>query len=230
MINRTQTGDAHDTKERLFEELAVVGKAFANEKRLQLLGVLTQGERTVDVLARTVDVGLTTVSSHLQVLKSSGLVTSRREGTRIFYRLAGDDVAALFVALRSVAARRSANVERAIEELFAAHDAGSVEVVSRPELVELVGHDGTTIIDVRPMEEFRAGHVPGARSVPLDELPQRLEEFASSAAIVAYCRGAQCVMAYDAVHVLRAHDRSARRLEDGMIEWSLAGLPVEVGA
>lgn len=222
--------DAQQAKERLFEELAVVGKAFANEKRLQLLGVLTQGERTVDVLARTVGLGLTTVSSHLQVLKLSGLVTSRREGTRVFYRLAGDDVAALFVALRSVAARRSANVERAIEAFFAEHDASSVDIVARPELVELVGRDGTTIIDVRPTEEFQAGHIPGARSVPLDELPQRLDEFASSAEIVAYCRGAHCVMAYDAVHLLQAHDRSARRLEDGLIEWSLAGLPVEVGA
>ena len=217
-------------RDRLFEELAAVGKAFANEKRLQLLGVLTQGERTVDVLARTVDLGVTTVSSHLQVLKSSGLVTSRRDGTRIFYRLAGDDVAALFVALRSVAARRSANVERAVEELFAAHHAASVDVVSRTELIELVDRAGATIIDVRPAEEFRAGHIPGARSVPLDELPQRLEEFASGTEIVAYCRGAQCVMAYDAVHLLHTDDRSARRLEDGLIEWSLAGLPVEVGA
>ena len=222
--------DVRPNRDRLFEELAVVGKAFANEKRLQLLGVLTQGERTVDVLARTVELGVTTVSSHLQVLKLSGLVTSRREGTRVFYQLAGDDVAALFVALRSVASRRSANVERAVEELFAAHDAGSVDVVSRSELLDLVGRDDATIIDVRPTEEFRSGHIPGARSVPLEELPRRLEEFASGAEIVAYCRGAQCVMAYDAVHLLRAHDRSARRLEDGLIEWSLAGLPVEVGA
>ena len=222
--------EAHSSKERLFEELAVVGKAFANEKRLQLLGVLTQGERTVEVLAHTAGLGVTTVSSHLQVLKLSGLVTARREGTRVFYRLAGDDVAALFVALRSVASRRSANVERDVEALFAAHDASSVDLVSQPELLELVGRDGATIIDVRPMEEFRAGHIPGARSVPLDELPQRLEEFASNAEIVAYCRGAHCVMVYDAVHVLHGHDRSARRLEDGMIEWSLSGLPVEVGA
>ena len=224
------TMDEQTSKDRLFGELAVVGKAFANEKRLQLLGVLTQGERTVDVLARTVGLGVTTVSSHLQVLKLSGLVTSRREGTRIFYQLAGDDVAALFVALRSVASRRSANVERAVEELFAAHDASTVDIVSRPELLELVGRGDATIIDVRPTEEFQSGHIPGARSVPLDELPSRMEDLASSAEIVAYCRGAHCVMAYDAVHLLQAHDRSARRLEDGLIEWSLAGLPVEVGA
>ncbi|HSP30383.1 MAG TPA: metalloregulator ArsR/SmtB family transcription factor, partial [Ilumatobacteraceae bacterium] len=168
--------DEQTSKERLFEELAVVGKAFANEKRLQLLGVLTQGERTVDVLARTVELGVTTVSSHLQVLKLSGLVTSRRDGTRIFYQLAGDDVAALFVALRSVASRRSANVERAIEDLFAAHDADSVDIVTRPDLLELVSRDDAPIIDVRPTEEFQSGHIPGARSVPLDELPRRLEE------------------------------------------------------
>lgn len=217
-------------KHELFAELAVVGKAFANEKRLQLLGVLTQGERTVEVLARTAGLGVTTVSSHLQILKLSGLVTSRRDGTRIFYRLAGDDVAALFVALRSVAARRSTNVDRALEALFELHDAGSVDVVSRSELLALAGRHGVTIVDVRPKEEFESGHIPGARSVPLDELPLHLDDFSTSAEVVAYCRGTHCVMAYDAVHLLHAHDLSARRLEDGMIEWHLAGLPVEVGA
>lgn len=218
------------TKQELFEELAVVGKAFANEKRLQILGVLTQGERTVEVLARTVGLGTTTASSHLQILRSSGLVTSRRDGTRIIYRLAGDDVAALYVALRSVGARRSANVKRAVDELFAQHHANTVEVVSRRELSELLDSGKVSVVDVRPTEEFEAGHIRGAQSVPLADLPRRIEDFTSDVEIVAYCRGTHCVMAHDAVHLLHDRNLTARRLEDGMTEWHLAGLPVEVGA
>jgi len=213
----------------LFRELALVGKAFASEKRLRLLGVMAQGERTVEGLARTVGLGVTTVSSHLQILRSSGLVTTRREGTRVYYRLSGNDVAALFVAFRSVAATRSANVERELAILFASHGADTVEVITRDEL-RTIPTEGLAVIDVRPNEEFLAGHIPGAWSVPLDELPRRVDELASSSEIVAYCRGAHCVMAHDAVHVLHAHDMVARRLEDGMVEWHLAGLPVEVGA
>ena len=147
-----------------------MGKAFSSEKRLQLLGVLAQGERPVEALAHAVDVGVTTASSHLQVLRSSGLVTTRRDGTRVYYRLAGDDVAALFVSLRSVAAKRSASVERELGMLFASHGANSVEVISRDELRTMIG-DGVVLVDVRPTEEFQAGHIPGARSVPLAELP-----------------------------------------------------------
>jgi rhodanese-related sulfurtransferase/DNA-binding transcriptional ArsR family regulator len=213
----------------LFRELALVGKAFSSEKRLRLLGVLAQGERTVEALARAVDLGVTTASSHLQVLRSSGLVSTRRDGTRVYYRLAGDDVAALFVLLRSVAATRSANVARELEMLFASHGADTVDVITRDELRTILGH-GVVLVDVRPAEEFQAGHIPSARSVPLADLAERVHELASSAPVVAYCRGAHCVMAYDAVHLLRAHDIAARRLEDGMVEWNLTGLPIEVGA
>jgi rhodanese-related sulfurtransferase/DNA-binding transcriptional ArsR family regulator len=215
--------------EALFRELAQVGKAFSSEKRLRLLGVLAQGERTVEALAQAVGLGVTTASSHLQILRSSGLITARRDGTRVYYRLAGDDVAALFVALRSVAAKRSASVERELGSLFASHGADSVSVITRNEL-RARGDDQVVLLDVRPTDEFRAGHIPGARSVPLAELPTRVGELGTDAEIVAYCRGAHCVMAYDAVHVLRAHEVAAQRLEDGMIEWQLAGLPVEVGA
>ncbi len=211
----------------LFRELALVGKAFASEKRLQLLGVLAQGERTVEVLARTSGMGLTTVSSHLQVLRSSGLVSSRQDGTRVYYRLAGDDVLALYAEFKRVAARRSARVERELESLFESHGANPIDVVSRSELPALLEHSAA-LLDVRPHEEFMAGHIPGARSVPLAELPDRLKDFASNLEIVAYCRGAHCVMAVDAVHIFRTHDMVARRLEDGMVEWQLAGLPVEV--
>lgn len=214
--------------EGLFRELALVGKAFSGEKRLRLLGVLSQGERTVEALARAVGLGVTTTSSHLQVLRSSGLVSTRRDGTRVYYRLAGDDVAALFVLLRSVAATRSANVARELEMLFAAHGADTVDVITRDELRTILGN-GVVLVDVRPAEEFEAEHIPGARSVPLGDLPTRVGELASSAPVV-YCRGAHCVMAYDAVHLLRAHDIAAQRLEDGMVEWHLAGLPIEVGA
>lgn len=221
--------DQRVDNEPLFRELARVGKAFASEKRLRLLGILAQGERTVEVLARTAGLGVTTASSHLQVLRSSGLVTTRREGTRVYYRLAGDDVAALFVALRAVAAERSPSVERELTLLFASHGADTVEVVTRDEL-RSVAADGIALIDVRPDAEYRAGHIPGASSVPIDELPGRADDLASGPGVVAYCRGAHCVMAHDAVHVLRAHDIAARRLEDGMVEWQLAGLPVEAGA
>ena len=132
----------------LFRELALVGKAFASEKRLRLLGVMAQGERTVEGLARTVGLGVTTVSSHLQILRSSGLVTTRREGTRVYYRLSGDDVAALFVAFRSVAATRSANVERELAILFASHGADTVEVITRDEL-RTIPTEGLAVIDVR---------------------------------------------------------------------------------
>lgn len=221
--------DAEQRRTRVFDELAVVGKAFGSAKRLELVDLLAQGERTVDGLARAAGMGVTTVSAHLQVLKLANLVRTRREGTKVHYRLAGDDVAALYDAMRSVARERSADVGQALEAYLNLPGSADVGLVSRDELSSLLG-EGITLLDVRPEEEFAAGHIPGARSVPLDTLMARAAELRDAASVVTYCRGSFCVMAHDAVRLLGAEGVEARRLEDGMLEWRTHGLPVEVGA
>lgn len=214
----------------LFERLAVVGKAFANAKRLELVDLLSQGERTVESLAHEAGLGVTTASAHLQVLKLSSLVKTRKEGTRVWYSLAGEDVATLFSSLRTVARLHSADVERALNAYLGVGGMGDVDEVSREELLERLGRGDILLLDVRPEEEFAAGHLPGARSVPFADLAEVMGSLSSDADIVAYCRGAYCVLAHDAVRLLRADGRTARRLQDGLLEWRLAGLPVEVGA
>jgi rhodanese-related sulfurtransferase/DNA-binding transcriptional ArsR family regulator len=213
-----------DAKTALFDQFARVGKALASGKRLELLDLLAQGERTVDALAKSAELGLTTASAHLQTLKQANLVATRREGTKIFYRLAGDDVAELFTLLRTVADDRLPDVRTARE----AYLGDDTDAVSREELLDRVRSGRATVIDVRPAEEFAAGHIPGAVSVPLDELANRLAELPADQEIVAYCRGAYCVLSHDAVRLLTAQGRTARRLSDGMLEWRLADLPVAV--
>jgi rhodanese-related sulfurtransferase/DNA-binding transcriptional ArsR family regulator len=213
-----------DAKNALFDQFARVGKALASGKRLELLDLIAQGERTVDALAKSAELGLTTASAHLQTLKQANLVVTRREGTKIFYRLAGDDVAALFALLRTVADDRLPDVRTARE----AYLGDDTEAVSREELLERVRSGRATVIDVRPAEEYAAGHIPGALSVPLDELADRLAELPADQEVVAYCRGAYCVLSHDAVRLLTAQGRTARRLADGMLEWRLAELPVAV--
>lgn len=213
-----------DAKNALFDQFARVGKALASGKRLELLDLIAQGERTVDALAKSAELGLTTASAHLQTLKQANLVVTRREGTKIFYRLAGDDVAALFALLRTVADDRLPDVRTARE----AYLGDDTEAVSREELLERVRSGRATVIDVRPAEEYAAGHIPGAVSVPLDELADRLAELPAGQEVVAYCRGAYCVLSHDAVRLLTAQGRIARRLADGMLEWRLAELPVVV--
>lgn len=211
-------------KNALFDQFARVGKALASGKRLELLDLLAQGERTVDALAKSAELGLTTASAHLQTLKQANLVATRREGTKIFYRLAGDDVARLFTLLRTVADDRLPDVQSARE----AYLGDDTDAVSREELLERVRSGRATVIDVRPAEEFAAGHIPGALSIPLDELADRLAELPAGQEIVAYCRGAYCVLSHEAVRLLTAQGRTARRLFDGMLEWRLADLPVAV--
>jgi rhodanese-related sulfurtransferase/DNA-binding transcriptional ArsR family regulator len=213
-----------DAKNALFDQFARVGKALASGKRLELLDLIAQGERTVDALAKSAELGLTTASAHLQTLKQANLVVTRREGTKIFYRLAGDDVAALFALLRTVADDRLPDVRTARE----AYLGDDTDAVSREELLERVRSGRATVIDVRPAEEYAAGHIPGAVSVPLDELADRLAELPADQEVVAYCRGAYCVLSHDAVRLLTAQGRTARRLADGMLEWRLAELPVAV--
>lgn len=217
-------------KAALFEEFARVGKALANGKRLELIDLLTQGERSVEALAAAAGLGLSTASAHLQTLRQAGLVATRREGTRIFYTVAGPDVLRLYALLRGVAQERVADVEpRRVAYLRLAGERASEEGLTREELAERAAAGTVTVLDVRPAEEFAAGHLPGALSIPLDELEARIGELPAGSEVVAYCRGAYCVMAYDAVDLLRARGVASRRLEDGMLEWRLAGMPLEAG-
>lgn len=217
-------------RSRVFDELAVVGKAFGSARRLELVELLAQGERSVDDLARAAGMGVTTVSAHLQVLKASNLVSTRREGTRVYYRLAGDDVAALYAAMRTVARERSADVARALDSYLNLPGGGEVGVISRHELEELRQGGDLVLLDVRPVEEFAAGHIPGATSAPLEALGAMSATLRQGPPVVAYCRGTFCVLAHDAVRLLAVEGIAARRLEDGMLEWRTHGHPVEVGA
>jgi rhodanese-related sulfurtransferase/DNA-binding transcriptional ArsR family regulator len=217
-----ELGSRND-KNALFDQFARVGKALASGKRLELLDLLAQGERDVASLAAAADLGLTTASAHLQTLRQANLVSTRRDGTRIRYRLAGSDVADLFARLRQVAQSHLPDVEAA-RVTYLGVDGG--EPVTRDELRGLAKTTNVTVLDVRPAEEYAAGHIRGAVSIPLDELADRLAELPDDGQIVAYCRGAYCVLAHDAVRLLRAHGRDAVRLADGMLEWRVAGLPV----
>lgn len=221
--------EADDRRDRAFDELAVVGKAFGSAKRLELVEVLAQGERTVDSLARAAGMGVSTVSAHLQVLKLASLVLTRREGTKVHYRLAGDDVAQLYAAMRRVARERSADVDRALDAYLNIPGADEVGLVTRGELEALLSADEITLLDVRPPQEYRAGHIPGARNAPLGALAGQAPALRDAPPVVAYCRGSFCVMAHDAVRLLGAAGVQARRLEDGMLEWRTAGLPVTAG-
>src|ERR1700694_375044 len=209
-------------KTELFDQFARVGKALGSGKRLELLDLLAQGERPVDALARACELGLTTTSAHLQTLKQANLVTTRKEGTQVFYRLAGTAVASLFALVRTVASEHLPDVEAA----RAAYLGPDTEQVSRDELLRRARSGAVTILDVRPRDEYNAGHIPGALSIPLEELEDHLAEVPAEHQIVAYCRGAYCVLAHDAVRMLTAHGHSAARLIDGMLEWRLAQLPV----
>lgn len=211
-----------EKKAALFDQLARVGKALGNGKRLELIDLLAQAERSVEHLAAASGMGLTTVSAHLQTLKQAGLVTTRREGQKIHYSLAGDDVLALYRLTRDTAAAHLADVERAAADYLGDTPAQ----VSREELLAGIERGEYTILDVRPIKEFAAGHVPGAINIPIDQLPDRLDEIPADATIVAYCRGPYCVFAHDAVELLRQAGRSTYRLEDGLPEWRSAGLPI----
>ena len=219
--------DGREAKDRLYEQFARTAKALASPKRIELLELLAQGEHTVEVLANATGMGVTNTSAHLQVLRQARLVEIRKAGTRVHYRLAGDEVAAFVASLRDLARARLAEVDQVVQDYFVARDA--LEPISRAELVERASRGEVVILDVRPAEEFAAGHIPGALSVPLDQLDAALSRLPRRARIVAYCRGPYCVLAPQAVQRLRAEGFKAHRLVDGMPEWRLAGLPVAVG-
>jgi rhodanese-related sulfurtransferase/DNA-binding transcriptional ArsR family regulator len=219
--------ESREAKDRLYEAFARTAKATASPKRIELLEILAQGERSVEALAEATGMGLTNTSAHLQVLARSRLVQTRKEATRVFYRLAGDDVAAFVVMLRDLARSRLAEVDQVVRDYFLARD--ELEPVSRNDLLDRAGKGKVVILDVRPTEEFAAGHIPGALSVPLGELDAALARLPRHGEIVAYCRGPYCVLAPQAVQRLRASGYRARRLADGLPEWRLAGLPVAIG-
>lgn len=209
-------------KDALFEQFARVGKALASPKRLEMLDVLAQSERSVESLARATALKLTTASAHLQALRQGGLVSSRKEGARIYYRLASDDVARLYAMVRGVATRHLAETERAARE-FVGED--GLEAVSRDALLDRMRTGQIVLLDVRPELEFAAGHIEGAVSIPLERLYERLHELPPDIEVVAYCRGEFCVLAFEAVRMLRAKGQHARRMAGGMLEWRLEGRP-----
>jgi len=213
-------------KDELHEQFARIGRALANPHRLELLDLLAQGERSVEVLAARAAISVGLASAHLQTLRRAGLVASKRNGTRIIYRLAGDDIYGLLAAVRSVATIHISDTERAARAFLGE----PVEAVSRVELLARVRSGDAVVIDVRPTDEYEAGHIAGAISIPLAKLEARLAELPAGAEIVAYCRGPYCALALQGVALLRRAGRRARRLEDGFPEWRLAGLPVTTGA
>ena len=205
-------------KNALFEAIAMMGKAFASPVRLELLDLLAQAPRTVDDLARVSGQTTANVSQHLQALHGAGLVAREREGTRVRYALAGDEALRVWLTLREASAARLAEVERAARDYLGEE----VEAIGREELVKRMARGDVVLVDVRPEEEYAAGHIDGARSIPIKELKQRLAELPSDQEIVAYCRGPFCAYAHQAVRDLQASGRHARRLEEGWPEWRLA--------
>jgi len=220
--------EGREAKDRLYEAFARTAQAVASPKRIEVLELLAQGEHAVEALARATGMSVTNTSAHLQVLRHAQLVETRKDATKVFYRLAGDEVAAFLAGLRDLARARVAEVDRVVRDYFTARDA--LEPVSRSELAQRAARGDVVILDVRPAAEFAAGHIPGALSVPLDDLDAALARLPKRAQVVAYCRGPYCVLAPLAVERLRAKGYQARRLDGGMPEWRLAGLPVAAGA
>lgn len=212
-------------KQDLFAQFARVGKALGNANRLELLEYLAQGERSVESLARVSGLSIANTSQHLQQLRQAGLVSNRKEGQHVHYRLSGEDVVHLLECLRRFAETHMAEVDRLIDAYLTVKD--GLEPLPANELLERARDGLVTVIDVRPPEEFAAGHVPGALNIPLSELERHLADLPTDREVVAYCRGPYCVLAYEAVDRLRKRGFQARRLQDGFPEWKGAGLPVE---
>ena len=220
--------DQRARKTALYEQFARVGKALANPARLELLDLLAQGERGVEELAAAAGMKVSNTSAQLHALAAAGLVASRRDGVKIYYRLADEEVAAFAGRIQDFAASRIAEVERAARGYLG--DVSALEPVARDELFRRLRDEEVLVLDVRPAAEYAAGHIPGAINVPHDQLAARLTELPGGADIVAYCRGRYCVFAPDAVRLLRARGFSARLLAGGLPDWRLAGLPVAAGA
>jgi len=212
-------------KQRVFVGLAEIAQALGHAHRLELLEHLGQGERSVEDLAARSGLTVANTSRHLQLLRRAALVEGRRDGKRIFYRLSGEEaVVGLLHALSRVGEQNSAEIARVMATYFRARD--ELEPISRSELIDRLRSGMATVLDVRPEDEFRQGHLPGALSIPLIQLERRFAELSADREIIAYCRGPWCVLSFEAVAALRQRGYRARRLEDGFPEWKVAGLPI----
>ena len=215
-------------KDQLYAQFARIGHALSSPKRIELLDLLGQGEKTVETLAEQLATPLKNTSAHLRALRQANLVETRREGTYVYYRLADDDVYRLLQALEALGHGRLAEVRQVVDLYLDGRDA--LEPVSLRELRRLMRDDSVTVVDVRPEEEFRAGHIPGALSIPVRELKRRLRELPRAREVIAYCRGRYCVYSLEAVTLLRKAGYRARRSEEGLPAWKAEGLPVAAGA
>mgnify|MGYP003143006214 CR=1 FL=1 len=209
-------------KRAVFEQFARTAKTLGHPARIEIIELLAQGERSVEAVAERTGLAIATTSQHLQTLKRAGLVSARRDGKFILYSLAGDDVIALISALRVVTEQHVAEMDRIVRGYFDKRD--GMEPVSRKDLLERARSGLVTVLDVRPADEYAAGHIPGAANIPLAELEQRIDELGKDHEIIAYCRGPYCVYAFEAVATLREAGFHARRLEDGLPQWRAAGL------
>ncbi len=214
-------------KDEIYEQFARIGKALSSPKRLELLDLICQGPRTVEMQARESGLTVANTSRHLHILRGAGLIEGHREGLHVVYQITDPDVCEFLRSMRLLAEKRLAEIERITHRFLDGSE--GLEAVDRQELIERVHRGSVTVIDVRPVEEFRAGHIPGAISVPLDELEARLAEFPRSREIVAYCRGPYCVLAIQAVEALHAKGYRAVRLEDGVSDWRAKGFKIAVG-
>jgi rhodanese-related sulfurtransferase len=214
-------------KDQVYAQFARVGKALASPARLELLDLLSQGERSVDDLAREAHLSLANASAHLKVLSQAQLVAARKRGLHVFYRLADPSAYRLWAALRETGRQQLAEIDRLVATYLRGRQ--GLEALSREQLRQRLADPSTVVLDVRPVLEYRQGHIAGARSIPVDELEARLDELRPAQSIVAYCRGPYCVFADEAIMVLHAHGFSAARYEEGYPEWAAANLPVEQG-
>jgi rhodanese-related sulfurtransferase len=218
--------DHRKFKDALYAQFARIGHALSTPKRIELLDLLSQGERTVESLAEYTATPIKNTSAHLRVLRQANLVETRRAGTSIYYRLA-EDVFGLLRAFQALGHSRLADVERVVRLYLDDHD--QLQPVTFNELRRLMRDDDVTVLDVRPVEEYETGHIPGALSVPVSELKRRLRDVPKNREVIAYCRGRYCVYSLEAVTLLRKRGYRARRMEEGLPDWRAAGLPVESG-
>lgn len=228
MIYNQSRLSSENPKRKLFTGIAEIAKVLGHSHRLEIVELLAQGERSVESLAERVSLSVANASQHLRLMRRSGVLVSRRDGKRILYRVSDPSVLTLIAALRRVAERNAAEVQAVIGGYFRQRDA--LEPVTRRELARRLKDGLVTVLDVRPADEFAAGHLPKAVNIPLRELTRRLREIPKSRTVVAYCRGPYCVLAYEAVALLRDRGFKVQRLEDGFPEWKASGLPIESGA